>query len=346
MKRNMIIGLLLLISGIALLQISAIPALANEIWVTPSEPELSLGNWSATINGNAHFSFGVPDNMESFTSAKILIISTKHLNFKYDVNITVASNGQSYKNGVESELNNQESVTAKELSEIDVSGIVPSTLVPGRDHISIAFSPHLGALPYIRVVGLRFTYAGPSGAQGLKGATGPQGSQGVEGQTGPAGATGPQGAQGPTGATGATGQKGATGPTGPAGSDGRNASVGIQLVEGPPPASATYCTDASQQCNWISVAYGNASSNSSCSCPAGTVFYTAVTDCVPSQGNCQAVSFSVQPTHTFVDTGGTYDEDNSPQSPPTGAQITMNVGANLSFQNAYGVFKCYCVKQQ
>jgi len=336
MKRCMKFGIVVLILCILLLQISATSALANEIWVAPSEPETTYGNWGVTNSGDAHFSFGVPDNMSSFTSAKIVIISSKHLNFKYVVNITVASSGQSYKNGAESELNNQDNATAKELYEIDVSSIIPSTLVPGQDHISIYFSPHPGDLPYIRVVGLRFAYAGPSGAQGPTGATGSQGPQGPQG---PIGLTGATGAQGPIGPTGATGAAGAQGPQGPAG---QNASGGIALSNGLDAVHNNACIQG-DVCPNLYVPYGSPSDTSSCSCPAGTVFYQAVTDCIPSYGNCQAVSFSVQPTHNFVDNGANY---NPTQGLPTGAQITMNVGANLSFNDAWGYFTCYCMQAQ
>ncbi len=60
---------------------------------------------------------------------------------------------------------------------------------------------------------------GPTGPQGLIGATGPTGAtgpQGLVGATGPTGATGPQGLVGATGPTGATGPQGLAGATGPA----------------------------------------------------------------------------------------------------------------------------------
>jgi hypothetical protein len=73
-------------SSILLLQISAISALANELWVTSvsGAPMTSFGNWGVTSTGNAHFSFGVPDDMTSFTSAKIVILSSKALSLKYN----------------------------------------------------------------------------------------------------------------------------------------------------------------------------------------------------------------------------------------------------------------------
>lgn len=63
---------------------------------------------------------------------------------------------------------------------------------------------------------------GPTGADGTAGATGPTGAQGLQGDSGP---TGPQGLQGETGPTGPIGLQGDTGPTGPAGAD--------SLVPGP-----------------------------------------------------------------------------------------------------------------
>jgi len=176
---------------------------------------------------------------------------------------------------------------------------------------------------------------------GPQGNTGPAGPAGAAGPQGPIGVTGTTGPAGPQGVAGATGPQGPVGPQGPTG---QNASVGIQLVEGPGQPSAAFCVNASEPCGYINVAYGDASASSSCGCPAGTVFYQAVTDCLPSVGNCTAVSFSVQPTHPFVDNGLTANSDS--QGPPNGAQITMNVGANLSFENAVGEFKCYCAQVQ
>jgi len=218
MKRCAKIGTFLLFASVLLLQISAIAALANEFWVAPSENKASYGNWGATSNGTAHFSFAVPDNMTSFTSAKIAIIPTAAISLVYDVKIAVAQNDQDYKHGAVSHLNNSETVPANELVEIDVSGMIPGTLVPGLDNLAISFSPHAAFLTDVKVVGLRFTYAGPAGPPGPKGPTGPQGLKGATGATGvkgATGATGSQGIQGLTGAAGATGPHGPTGPTGP-----------------------------------------------------------------------------------------------------------------------------------
>ena len=201
MKQRGRFGAFVLIAGIALLQILAIPALANELWVTPLEAKAILGNWGVTTNGTAVFSFSVPDNITSFTSAKVVIISTKAAsNFKYDMKIAVAQNDQSYTNGAASFLNRSKALPLNEVVEIDVSDTVPTSLAPGLDNLSLFFSAHSAFQSNVKVVGLRFTYeglSGPQGATGPMGATGPVGPQGPIGLTGPAGAAGAAGAAGP-----------------------------------------------------------------------------------------------------------------------------------------------------
>lgn len=259
MKKCSEIGLFLLISGIVLLQISAMSAPANEIWVAPLAADTTYGNWGVTSDGEAHFSFGVPDNMTSFTSAKIVIVSSEPINFKYDVKMAVAFNGQSYNNGAESELNIHDSATANELYEIDVSGIIPSTLVPGQDHISIFFSPHSGARPFIKVIGLRFAYVAPSGPQGPQGLTGPAGA------TGPQGATGATGPEGPQGLTGTAGPQGPQGPQGPAGTPGGpQGPAGPQGPQGPPGSGGVKAYDANNQFIGYALYFNNALYPSQC----------------------------------------------------------------------------------
>ena len=234
MERFTKIGLFLFIAGILLLQISAISVLANELWVPPSQPQTTVGNWGATPTGIANFSFGVPDDMTSFTSAKIVIIPTAALSLLYDLTIAVAQNDQSYTNGPAPYLNNSESVPANQLVEIDVSSMIPA-LVAGQDNISISFSAHSEFQPNVNVVGLRFTYTGPSGATGPKGPqgpAGPAGPAGLTGATGPKGATGLTGNTGPIGPQGIQGIRGPAGPTGPRGTTGAPGAQGIRGVQG------------------------------------------------------------------------------------------------------------------
>ena len=243
-------GASVLIAGIVLLQILTTPILANELWVTPSEAETTLGNWGVTSTGAAIFSFGVPDNITSFTSAKVVIITTKAAStFEYDVKTAVAQNDQSYTNGAASFSNRPQALPADQLVEIDVSDTIPPSLTPGMDSVSLFFKAHSAFQSNVKVVGLRFKYegsSGPQGATGPTGATGVTGATGATGITGAAGATGPiglTGGTGPVGAAGATGPAGATGaigPTGSAGTTGPAGSTGPQGTQGPTgPAGAT-----------------------------------------------------------------------------------------------------------
>lgn len=249
MTKCMKIRVFLLISCILLLQIWAISALANELWVVPSESDSTFGNWGVTSTGSAHFRFGAPDDMTHFISAIIVVIPSKTLTLKYDVKLAVAQNDQSYTQGAESFLNRSAgNLEAKDLVEIDVSDTIPSTLVAGLDNVSLFFSPHAAFQPYVKVVGLRFTYAGStSGSPGPTGATGPTGPQGIQGVQGPAGPPGP---------AGATGATGAIGPMGP---PGETPVTGFEIVSSAP-----------TQANMDS---GAVQSVSSASCPLG---YTAI----------------------------------------------------------------------
>ena len=79
-------------------------------------------------------------------------------------------------------------------------------------------------------------YIGPTGPQGLVGATGPTGSQGLVGTTGPTGPQGLVGATGPTGSQGLlgpTGDQGLVGTTGPQGLLGPTGDQGLVGATGP-----------------------------------------------------------------------------------------------------------------
>ena len=82
---------------------------------------------------------------------------------------------------------------------------------------------------------------GPTGPQGIQGATGPTGPQGIQGATGP---TGPQGIQGATGPTGPQGIQGMTGPTGPQGIQGATGPTGPQGIQGATGADGAAATVA------------------------------------------------------------------------------------------------------
>jgi hypothetical protein len=76
-------------------------------------------------------------------------------------------------------------------------------------------------------------HTGPSGLNGLDGPTGPTGPSGLNGAAGPTGLQGPTGLNGGLGPTGPSGLNGGLGPTGPSGLNGVDGLTGLQGPTGP-----------------------------------------------------------------------------------------------------------------
>ena len=125
-----------LLLGIALIGVT-VPrtALADEIWVTPTEAQAqgskssksnksnkSNDNWPVTDGDDTHFSFSAPDDMEDFVAAKIVVIGTKSKNIEYDLNLSISQNGLRHDDYTDDTFQNQPATLFEdELLEIDVS---------------------------------------------------------------------------------------------------------------------------------------------------------------------------------------------------------------------------------
>jgi len=105
--------------------------------------------------------------------------------------------------------------------------------IPVGSTISVAFVSPDGVIGPTGIQGITGA-TGPTGAQGITGATGPQGSPGVTGATGPQGNPGVTGATGPQGSPGVTGSQGVTGATGPQGATGIQGITGATGIQGSP----------------------------------------------------------------------------------------------------------------
>ncbi|MDT7041205.1 tail fiber domain-containing protein [Candidatus Nitronereus thalassa] len=209
------------------------PGWANELWIKPAKKDegKTVGHWAVANLGNAtHFSFAVPDNLDAFTSAKVVMIPKKTESLTYDVEISVADVGDAHDAFTNTQTNLTQAVIEDEVTEIDVTGLVPTTLlVPGQSYVSVRFASQA------QVVGLRVLYDGPAGPQGDPGPPGPQGVAGPPGPQGPQGDPGPAGADGapgPQGPQGVAGPVGTQGPPGPAGADGALGADGSQWLTG------------------------------------------------------------------------------------------------------------------
>jgi hypothetical protein len=137
----------------------AFPATAAEIWVPPldKDPDKKVGDWAVTNNGDTRFSFSVPENLNTFVSAHLVVIGKKTTAISYDLLLSVSMDGKAYDDKTWSITNLQADIEKDILSEVDVSAVFPSDLLPGDEYVSLHFDT-FEARGAVRVVGLRFIY--------------------------------------------------------------------------------------------------------------------------------------------------------------------------------------------
>lgn len=166
------VGMVALVGAFVLVLACSSSVLANELWVTPavSPADKEVGNWAVATLGpldrRTRFGFHVPDDITSFTKAVVVLIPPATGTLVYNLNISAAKSGES-QNAFHQALQGLTiPVTAGTLTEIDVSAIVPgSLLVPGDTYVSLTFVAATGAA---QVLGMRFVYESP-GVQNLFG---------------------------------------------------------------------------------------------------------------------------------------------------------------------------------
>jgi hypothetical protein len=215
-------GFVLVLSFIVLASFTSMtPALASEIWVTPSTFGLTFpsGNWPVSTYPWSTFSFAVPDNMTAFESAKLVVIGKVSTTLTYSLGLSIGSNGDPQNYYTDSATGLKATLTKNQLQEIDISSYIPTGKKPGGfkiepgDYIGINFQVYPATA--VNVLGLRFQYEGPLGPQGPQGEKGDPGVPGhspvlswsgdqisIDGEV-----TGPHltGPQGPTGTAPALG---------------------------------------------------------------------------------------------------------------------------------------------
>ena len=138
-------------------------ALANELWVAPAESPANkeVGNWAVAhldpLGRRTHFGFHVPDDITAFTKAVVVLIPSATGTLTYNLNISVAKSGESQNAFHQQLLGLTSVVTAGALTEIDVSALIPGSLVvPGGTYVSLTF----GTPGTTQVLGMRFVYEG------------------------------------------------------------------------------------------------------------------------------------------------------------------------------------------
>lgn len=151
-KRSLTIGAVLLCLGAVL----APPATADEIWIAPGEKgDVAVGDWGITPTGEAHFTFAVPDSLDRFLGAQVMVIGKKNRQITYDLHLSISRNGESVDAFSTGATGLAATLDSDKLTALDASSLFPA-LSPGQDVVAL----HFRASPQgdLRVVGLRFEF--------------------------------------------------------------------------------------------------------------------------------------------------------------------------------------------
>jgi hypothetical protein len=150
-KRCLTLGAVLL--GLAVL---APPAAADEIWIAPGEKgDVAAGDWGLTPAGEAHFTFAVPDSLDRFVGAQVMVIGKKNRQITYDLHLSISRDGESG-DAFRADAAGLAATLEKDgLTALDAASLFPA-LSPGQDVVAL----HFQAAPRgdLRVVGLRFEF--------------------------------------------------------------------------------------------------------------------------------------------------------------------------------------------
>lgn len=140
----------------ALVLVLAQSATADEIWIAPGEKgDVAVGDWGVTPAGEAHFTFAVPDSLDRFVGAQVMVIGKQDRQISYDLHLSVSRDGASQDDFQAGASGLPATLDADELTALDVSSLFPA-LAPGQDVVAL----HFQASPKgsLRVVGLRFEF--------------------------------------------------------------------------------------------------------------------------------------------------------------------------------------------
>lgn len=151
-RRWLVMGAVLLGLGAVL----AVPAAADEIWVAPGEKgDVAVGDWGVTPAGDAHFTFAVPDSLDRFIGAQVMVIGKKNRQITYDLHLSISRDGASHAAFSADATGLSATLDTDKLTALDASSLFPE-LEPGQDVVAL----HFQASPQgdLRVVGLRFEF--------------------------------------------------------------------------------------------------------------------------------------------------------------------------------------------
>lgn len=151
-KRCFCMGAALLLLGTIL----ALPANADEIWIAPGEKgDVAVGDWGLTTGGEAHFTFAVPDSLDGFVGAQVMVIGKKNGQITYDLHLSVSKDGESRDAFTADAAGLSATLDVDKLMALDASSLFPA-LAAGEDLVALHF--RASPLSDLRVVGLRFVF--------------------------------------------------------------------------------------------------------------------------------------------------------------------------------------------
>lgn len=144
--------------GLALaLCLVALPLSADEMWVHPGDKaDQEVGNWGVTNNGEARFSFSIPEEIDQLTSARVVLLGKKTTGITWTADLSISRDGAA-RDAYTASGSGAESMTADVLTEVDVTSLFPAVLDGGLDMAGLAFEGDKNGDLY--VIGLRIAYS-------------------------------------------------------------------------------------------------------------------------------------------------------------------------------------------
>lgn len=157
-----------LVLAVALVAVlAALPAAADEIWVAPAEKsDHEVGDWGVTNTGEAHFSFAVPEQLDSLTAVEVVLLGKKNRQLSYDVSVSIAQDGQAHDTFTSGATGLPLSLSEGDLAVVDVTSIFPAALAAGDDLVSVSFQASPNGQAHVVGLRLRFEAVNPLAGNG------------------------------------------------------------------------------------------------------------------------------------------------------------------------------------
>lgn len=137
--------------------VAAVPAAGDELWVAPGEKnDHEVGDWGVTNTGEAHFVFGVPDDLAQLDGVVVVLLGKKNTDLTYDLALSIAQDGQAQDAFTASADGLPLTLFKDQITEVDVTGLFPAALAAGDDNVALSFSTQPNGQAH--VAGLKVTY--------------------------------------------------------------------------------------------------------------------------------------------------------------------------------------------